>query len=123
MRVLLDTNFILECVKNKIDLSELEIYGNIILPVQVYSELQLISLDSRQKEKDKKIARLALQIIEERRFDKTSLGNEKVDDGIVNYVRRNENIIVATLDKESKDRLDGISKTLTIRNKKKIVLL
>jgi hypothetical protein len=123
MRVLLDTNFILECVKNKIDLSELEIYGNIILPVQVYSELQLISLDSRQKEKDKKIARLALQIIEERRFDKTSLGNEKVDDGIVNYVRRNENIIVATLDKELKDRLDGISKTLTIRNKKKIVLL
>ena len=123
MNILLDTNFILECVKNKIDLDDLKIYGNLFLPIEVYSELQNILLDKRQKEKNKAIAKLALQILDRKNLKTISLEIDKVDDGIINYVRRNDNIIVATLDKELKSRLEGIAKILTIRNKKKIVLL
>jgi len=123
MNILLDTNFILECVKNKIDLDDLKIYGNLFLPIEVYSELQNILLDKRQKEKNKAIAKLALQILDKKNLKTISLEIDKVDDGIINYVRRNDNIIVATLDKELKSRLEGIAKILTIRNKKKIVLL
>ena len=64
MKILLDTNFILECVKNKIDMSDLEIYGGIIIPSQVYLELKGIIKDKRQKSKDKEISRLALDILE-----------------------------------------------------------
>jgi len=123
MNILLDTNFILECVKNKIDLDDLKIYGNLFLPIEVYSELQNILLDKRQKEKNKAIAKLALQILDRKNLKTISLEIDKVDDGIINYVRRNDNIIVATLDKELKSRLEGIAKILTIRNKKKIILL
>jgi len=123
MNILLDTNFILECVKNKIDLDDLKIYGNLFLPIEVYSELQNILLDKRQKEKNKAIAKLALQILDKKNLKTISLEIDKVDDGIINYVRRNDNIIVATLDKELKSRLEGIAKILTIRNKKKIILL
>jgi len=123
MKILLDTNFVLECVKNKIGLDELKIYGNILLPIQVYSELQDITKDKRQKAKNRAIAKLALQILDKENFKTISLEMDKVDDGIIKYVTRNDNLIVATLDKELKDRLDGIAKTLTIRNKKKIVLL
>ena len=123
MKVLLDTNFVLECVKNRISLDELKIYGNMLLPIQVYSELQAITKDKRQKAKNRAIAKLALQILDKENFKTISLEMDKVDDGIIKYVTRNDNLIVATLDKELKDRLDGIAKTLTIRNKKKIVLL
>jgi rRNA-processing protein FCF1 len=123
MKLLLDTNFILECMKNKIDLSDLETYGDIILPIQVYAELSEIMNDKRQKEKNKSLADLALQILNRKKFKKINLNSNKADEGIEIYTEENKDVIVATMDRELKKKIKRKSRILTIRNKKKIVLL
>ena len=69
MEILLDTNFILTCVLQKIDFVELseEMFNeklNWILPKQVISELKKIENDLKQKRKFRDGAKLSLEILE-----------------------------------------------------------
>ncbi|MEM3405981.1 MAG: hypothetical protein QW117_03365 [Candidatus Pacearchaeota archaeon] len=123
MEVILDTNFILECIKNKIDLSDLQLYGKIIIPIQSIKELDFISRDKRKSIKDKNNAIIALKIIELKNFSLIDLKKEKVDEGIIDYVKNKKDVIIATLDRELKNKISDLCKILSIRNKKKIVLL
>ena len=70
MRVILDTNFLIYCAKNKLDYAE-EISNllnedyELVLPLQVFRELELLRDDKKKKVsgKDKRAIDLALQLL------------------------------------------------------------
>jgi len=110
--ILLDTNFILTCIKQKIDFFE-ELIGNqILIPEQVINEIKRL---------DNSNSKLALQILDKKPFKKINLGRGHVDKKIVQYVKDNPNIIVATLDKEIQNKIN--TKKLIIRGKKRLEII
>lgn len=110
-KILLDTNFILTCVKQRIDFFE-EFYLagiKIIIPENVISEL----------EKLKKTA--ALKLLEKNVFEKITLQGKNVDNAIVKFAKENPDIIIATLDQEMRRKIKN--KKVTIRSKKIIEIV
>ncbi|MFH1500632.1 MAG: PIN domain-containing protein [archaeon] len=122
MEVLLDTSFILSCLKQRIQFIDLisENYGKILVPEQVLRELESIFKDKDQKLKDRDAAALALQLVEKLKLETVDLETEEVDEGIVEYSKQRD-MIVATLDKPLKRKLKG-HKIMIITDTKKIVL-
>ena len=120
--VLIDTNFILTCVREKIDFFEyLYLSGiKIIIPDEVIHEIKLIS-ESKKKLKFRDEAKLALQIIDKNSYEKINLGKGHVDKKIISYAKENPKLIVATLDKEIKSKISN--NKLIIRNKKKLEIV
>ncbi len=121
MEIILDTNFILECVKNKIDLLEVGEFGELVLPEQVLIELKNLA---EGKGREKEQARLALAIIEQNKHNFRMIILEKkfVDAGIIRYVK-GKKVIVATLDKGLKSALKGRVRILVIRARKKLEVI
>ena len=119
-KILLDSNFVVSCVKNKIDFFEKLIGNQILIPTQVIEELKKLS-DSKQKLHNKEIATLSLQIIQKNKFKKIDLGKGHVDKKIIQYVKDNPEVIVATLDKELQKKIN--TKKLIIRGKKKLEII
>jgi rRNA-processing protein FCF1 len=119
-KILLDTNFILVCIRNKIDfLEELELSGRrILLPIQVIDELKNIA--KKGKPKLKQEAEFALMLLENAPFEKIDLKEKYVDKGIRNFILKNKSVIVATLDKELKRRKNY---NMVITRKKKIEIV
>ncbi len=120
MKILLDTSFILTCIKENKDFLEAEKYGNLLLPEGVLEELR------KKKEtgkKESKLARIALDIINKNKnkFEIIILNEKHVDEGIVKYA--NKKIIVATMDREMKKKLSGKSRILTLKAKKRIEIV
>jgi rRNA-processing protein FCF1 len=118
-KILLDTNFILTCIKNKIDLFEeffLEGY-KIIIPEQVIKEIK--------KYEKKPEGKIALKILEKDFYEKPDIGSGRgtVDNKIVKYAMENPGLIVATLDREIKNKLKKKNKVMVIRNKKKLEII
>jgi len=122
MEIILDTSFILSCLKEKIDFLDAENFGKLVLATQVLEELE--NLTEKDKAKEREIARLALKIIEKNKdkFKIIELERKYVDSGILKYVQGNTEVIVATIDKELKRKLKGIARILTIRARKKLSL-
>ncbi len=112
--VFLDTNFILTCVKQKIDFfEEIFLMGiKIIIPKQVISEIKNL--------KDKN-SELSLRILQENKFEEIDLGKGEVDKRIIKFAKENPNVIVATLDREIKKKIRN--KKLIIRGKKKLEII
>lgn len=100
MKVILDTNFILTCIKERIDfLSQLEEQGfTILIPREVLQEMK----DIRYKvSHDKRIAiDVAIKIFEDKRVKHISLGSRSVDDGLIKAGK--EGHYIATLDRAIK---------------------
>ena len=115
-KVILDTNFILSCLRKKIDFfEEIKFMGlKIIIPKQVINELKRISI-STKKLRFREEAKLALNLLEKNEFKKIELDNNYVDKGIINLIEKNPDYIIATLDSELKKR---VKTKLVIRNKK-----
>lgn len=127
MKILIDTNFIITCVKQKIDLfSELKKeFGNatIIIPQQVLDELSSLILKKTLNLKEKTAAMLSLSLIKKNLVFIIDLKTKNVDKGIINYINYNKNeaFYLATLDKNLKKRIKNKkTRFLTIRNKKRI---
>ena len=124
MKILLDRNFILSCVKQKIDfLEELFFLGyGILIPKQVFLELDNIS-KSKQKHYFRNNAALALKILKnaEGSFDDVNLKDNNVDRGIEKFAKLNKGVIIATLDEELKKKIPN--KKLVIRGKKKLEII
>jgi rRNA-processing protein FCF1 len=120
MEIVLDTNFILTCVKQKIDfvdIAEQVIDGAIkwVVPQQVLDELGQLKDRAGMKVVDKNAASLAFEVLQGLDALIVDLGkNPNVDIGIVNYVLGTEKV-VATLDRGLKNRIGN--KILTIRGK------
>jgi uncharacterized protein len=121
-KVLLDTNFLLIPAKFKVDIyAELErIFDKHELFVLDKSLVELDNIIQNQKGAEKAAAKLAKAILEAKK-PKTlkTTSKDYVDDVILGL----EGYIVATQDKELRDRLKkkGI-KTITLRQKKYLVL-
>lgn len=120
-RVILDTNFILSCIKQKIDFfGELEQEGyQIIIPKQVINELKL--LKSRDKKQSSYESKLALKLLKKYKFKKTDLKTNKADKAILKFAKKHPRVIIATLDKELKEKIKN--KKLIIRGKNKLEIV
>jgi len=130
MEILLDTNFLLTCIKQKIDFISLlnEMINekvNFLMPEEVFNELESLSKRKGEKTKDKISAKVSLELSELSNFRRIKLNNKIVDLGIVNFLSKNPKIILATLDKSlaAKVRKKNEIKVLTIRDKKQLDLL
>jgi len=121
MKILLDTSFILTCLKEGIDFLEAENFGKLVLPSEVINELK--KLKENKKGEEKLRAELALDIIGKTKdsFEIIDLNSGHVDSGIINFVK-NRKIIVATMDKELKKKLKNKVRVLSIRARKKLEL-
>jgi len=127
MEIILDTNFLLVCAKQKIDLFyELDRIlpsYKIVIPRRVLEELETLKSRKELTIKERDSASLALQILEKRK-EKIKLldltGN--VDKSIVNYTLNNEDVVMASLDGGMRKHVKGKAKILTIRNKKTLSL-
>ena len=127
MKILLDTNFIITSVKNKLDfpsLTEDIVDEKIewIIPQDVLNELGNLKDRRGTKEKDKAAAKLGFEIIQLINSEVVKLPgkNPNVDIKIVNYIL-GKDIILATMDKNLKSRVDN--KILTIRGKNTLELI
>lgn len=98
MEVLLDTSFILSCVRKRIDfITKLEEKGfRIVLPREVLEELKDLKRKGKQSLNDREAINLALEIFEKRKIKKTGLGGNSVDEGLIK--KGKEGAYIATLD-------------------------
>ncbi len=110
-KVLLDTNFVISCLKNRIDfLEELHFGGfEVYVPEQVLTELENLKDYS---------AKTALNLLKEKKVKKVVLPVNYVDEGIARFCERNREFILATLDKELMDRVSN--QKIIIRNRKNL---
>lgn len=113
---LLDTNFILSCIRKKIDFFEdIQLMGlSVIIPKQVIEEIKGLS-------KSKPEAEIALKILEKNVFKKVTLHGRNVDNGIVKIAKENENYVIATLDRGIKNQIKN--QKLAIRGEKKLEIV
>ncbi|MCK5149484.1 hypothetical protein KAJ87_00985 [Candidatus Pacearchaeota archaeon] len=118
-QVILDTSFILTCVKQKIDFfEEIKLLGiQIIIPKQVIKELKGIS-DSKKKLHFREDANLSLEILKKYKFKEVDLKVKNVDEAIKRFAEKNKNVLVATLDQGIKNKINNSK--LIIRQKKKL---
>lgn len=118
MKILLDTNFILSCIRKKIDFFEELMEYEILIPSQVINEIKRITA-SKKKLRFRDEANLALKILDKSKFKKIELENNYVDKGIKKFAEKNPKIIVATLDEDLKKKL---RQRLVIRGKRLEIL-
>jgi len=127
MKILLDTNFIITCAKQKIDFDTI-MNGQTteevkwIVPEEVLTELRGLKFGGKIKIKERNAASIGIEIVEKLGAEVVKLSNtaSDVDTKIVNYLR-SKDIILATLDKKIQSRVKN--KILTIRGKKTLGII
>jgi len=118
-QTILDTNFILTCVKQKIDFFEKipQMGVQILIPKQVIEEIKRVA-NSTKKLKFRDDAKLAQVILERNKFTQIDIRGKYVDKGLIKYAKEHPRLIIATLDKEIKNKTTNFK--LVIRGKKKL---
>ncbi|MCR4284592.1 MAG: PIN domain-containing protein [archaeon] len=127
MNILLDTNFILTCARQKIDfvnLAEQMISEKIewIVPQDVLNELKKIRDKRETNLKDRMAAEVSLEILEKLKPKVIELkgNNPNIDQKIIDYISGRD-MVLATLDKSLKSKIDN--KVLTVRGKKSLEIV
>jgi rRNA-processing protein FCF1 len=117
----LDTNFILSCIRKKIDFFEKipQMGLQIIIPLQVMDELRKFSFQGRGNLKQE--AKLSLALLENQEFKRIDLYNKNVDNGIIRLAEKNSNYIIATLDRAIKVKTKN--QNLVIRGEKELEII
>ncbi len=117
----LDTNFILSCIRKKIDFFEIipQMGMQILIPLQVLDEIRKFSRQGRGSLKQE--AKLALTILENQKFKRVDLYNNNVDNGILKLADKNKNYIIATLDRQMKRKTQN--PCLVIRGEKELEVI
>ena len=118
-QVILDTNFILACLRQKIDFfNDLKFMGlEIVIPKQVINELKKLERTA-PKRHIKEDCELALKWLEKNSYETIDFGGRYVDKGIFKLTQENKNIIIATLDRELKKKIKNPK--IVIKGKKKL---
>lgn len=125
-KVILDTNFIMTCIRQKIDFfEELKFMGlQILIPKQVKNELEKVA-KSKKKLRFRNEAELALRMMESHSHFEVDLKehNKKrgVDKLLTDYANKNKSVMLATLDKELRDNTEN--NNVVIRDKKKLEVI
>ncbi len=119
--LLIDTNFLIYCVKQKIDLFEhASLNGfKVIVPDEVIKELDKFEVS--KKTGLGRYAKLVKRILSISDFEKVSLGKSYVDKGIVNYLKDKPEVILATLDEGLQKKVKN--SIMIIRQKKKLEIV
>jgi rRNA-processing protein FCF1 len=118
MKIILDTNFLVYCAKQKIDYNEeirILVSGKYDLVVfeQIIRELKYLEEKSK-KYSDREAAKLALKLLKVNKVKTLKSKEKTADDAIISKTKGN---IVATLDLVLLKKLDRV---ITIRGKKKL---
>jgi len=118
-KIILDTNFLIDCLRFKIDFLE-EIQDLIREPFQIFvlsATLKELEKISKLKIKESKYAKLALKLVKEKKFLIIETACKNTDKAILELA--NKDSIIATNDKELRNKLrkKGI-KTIYLRAKK-----
>jgi rRNA-processing protein FCF1 len=122
-KILLDTNFLLIPAQFKVDIFK-EIDRIMFAKYKLYTldkvidELKKIIADKKQKQKDKKAAKLALQLIKAKKINIIKTKTDKPVDDIIADLK---GYVIATQDIGLKRRLKA--KIITLRAKKKLIIL
>jgi len=121
-QVILDTNFILSCVKQKIDFFRdiPNMSLEILISKQVIEEIKRVA-NSTKKLKFREDAKLAQVILEKNKFKEVDLRGKYVDKGLIKYAKENPRLIIATLDKDIKNKTTNSK--LVIRGKKNLEII
>ncbi len=98
MDVILDTSFIISCVRKRIDfLGQLAELGYTVkVPVEVLQELKDVAKRSKTSHDDRIIIDVALTLLHDAQVKKVTLGTQSVDEGLI--AKGSEGIAIATLD-------------------------
>ena len=115
MKVILDTNFLIYCAKNKLDYVEEidELVGEgheLVVPLQVIDELEKLKNDKWKKVsgKDKEAIALALQLLAFNKIKRVNTEGKTVDEAIINLSEEHKKNIVCTLDREMRNNLPRV---------------
>ncbi len=124
-KILLDTNFILTCMKQKIDIlkefEELFGFYQILIPMQVLDELDKLTRSKKLKIRERQAAEVSLELIKKLEPEILHFEEKNVDEAIIDYLNKKNDIVLATLDRELKKRIKNKKiKFLTIKRKKKV---
>ncbi|MEK6915276.1 MAG: hypothetical protein AABW89_01900 [Nanoarchaeota archaeon] len=105
MQVLLDSSFIISCVRDRIDfLAQLQEQGfTPVVPREVLQEMKDLRISNRSSREDRLAIDVAFDILEKSKVKKTTLGEGKIDDFLIR--KGQEGIFVATLDNGIKKRI------------------
>ena len=110
IKALLDSSFILSCVKQKIDFFEnLEEQGiKPLIPKQVIKEIERVAA-SNKKRHYREDAKIALKILEREKgnFQIIHLGRKHVDKEIKKYADEHPAVVIATLDRVLRESVDN----------------
>ena len=127
MKILLDTNFVLTCAKRNIDFVSradeiMDEKIKWIVPQDVLNELGTLKDKAGMKGADTEAAKLSFEILQNLnpKIIELSGKNPNVDIKIVNYII-GKDIVLATMDKDLKSRVDN--KILSIRGKNNLELV
>ena len=98
MEVLIDSSFIISCMRKRIDfISQLQEQGfTIKVPREVLQEMKDLHKSDRVSHEDRIAINVAFELIEKLKIKKMSLGNKSVDKGLIEKGR--EGIYIASLD-------------------------
>ena len=123
MKVILDTNFLIYCAKEKLDYIEkinnlLNEGFNLVVPEQVIGELKRLKIKAK-KGKDKDACDLALKILEKKNIEIVKPAGKSVDDAIIKLAQENSKNIVCTLDREMRWELGRV---ILVSRGKKLIL-
>jgi len=121
-KALLDANFILTCVRQKIDFFEFLEHEGIeaLISKEILREISAIS-NSKRKGFVRKDAELALNIFKNNSFRRVHTGGKTVDSGIIKFAKENPDVIIATLDAVIKRSVKN--RKLIIRGKKTLEIV
>ena len=117
-KIVLDTNFLIDCIRFKIDVNEIsrlidEEY-KIFIPSSVIKELKKIS---ERKSKDGDLAKIAIRLIEQKGFETIETKERDTDESIVRCVEKND--VVGTDDIKLRKTLKTLgNKIIYLRAKK-----
>jgi len=120
MKILLDTNFLVYCAKQKIDYVSEMPAGEIVVLSSVVSELEKLA-EKAEKARDKESAKFALSLLKHNKIKIIKTKEKSADKAILEMAEKED--VVATMDKELKEKLKGKTRILSIRKGKRLEIL
>lgn len=123
MKIILDTNFLIYCAREKLDYVEeidnmINEHYELVVPKQVIEELERLKIKTK-KGKDKDACDLALKILKNNNTKIINPIGRNVDNAIINLSKENEKNIVCTLDREMRWELGRV---ILINKGRKLIL-
>ena len=105
MQVILDSSFIISCVRDRIDfVNQLKDQGFVaVVPREVLQEMKDLRISNRSSREDRLAIDVALEMIEKNKVKKTTLGEGKIDDFLIK--KGQEGSFIATLDNGIKKKI------------------